>query len=240
MKFKAFSFAFFMATALLMQGCGTDTTSGDTELAAVLDAAADREGVGHGECRDGCAAAALSVFDECTADGEPREACFGKAIHSFYECGGECEPATCEDECQARVTEELAECIELTGNEEACGIESRELLALCIDEFCGEPDPKPDPEPTTCEEGCGKLAEHVYDACMSKIDSEEHCAAMAHRVLEHCIDRCQGHPCDCYDDSDSDSDTDSDSDSDSGDSDSDEDKDCGGGASRKGEGKGCK
>ncbi len=230
-----------MASVVLVQSCGTGTSSGDPELAAVLDAAADREGVAHGECRDGCTAAALAVFDECTADGEHREACFGKAIHSFYECGGKCEPATCEADCQARVTEEFAECIELTGNEEACGIESRELLALCIDEFCvqPEPEPEPEPEPPTCEHRCGKFAEHVYDACMSKIDSEERCAAMAHRAQEHCMDRCEGRPCDCdrdcdcdEDDSDGDSDSDKDRDrdrgcdcEDDGDSDSDSDKD---------------
>lgn len=226
-----------MASLVLVQSCGTGTTGGETELAAVLDGAADREGVAHGECRDGCAAEGLAVFDECTADGKHREACFGRAIHSFYECGGKCEPATCEDECQARVTEEFAECIELTGNEEACRIESREFLSLCIDEFCDEPepdpDPEPDPEPPTCEDRCGKFAEHVYEACMSKIDSEERCAAIAHHVQEHCTDRCEGRPCDCdrdcgCDDDDGDSDSDSDSDSDRDcDSDCDCDDDCG-------------
>ena len=107
MILRAFSSAFLMASVLLLQSCGTGTSTGDPELAAVLDAAADREGVAHGECRDGCAAAALAVFDECTAEGEHREACFGRAIHSFYECGGKCEPMTCEDRCQARVTEEF-------------------------------------------------------------------------------------------------------------------------------------
>lgn len=224
MNFKAFSLAFLMASVLLVQSCGTDTTSGNTELVAVLDAAADREGVAHGECRDGCAAAALAVFDECSYRKHDREACFGIAIHSFYECGGRCKPATCEDQCQAKVTEEFNECVELTGNEEACGIESRELLALCIDEFCGEP------EPPTCEDGCGKLSDHVYEACMSKIHSEERCAAIARRVLEHCIDRCEGHRCDCEsdcdcDDDDGDSDRDKDRDCDCDDSDSDSDKD---------------
>ncbi|MDH3655917.1 MAG: hypothetical protein OEN21_16765 [Myxococcales bacterium] len=223
MNFKAFSLAILTASVVLVQSCGTDTGSRDSELAAVLDAAGDREGVAHGECRDGCTAEGLAVFDECTAGGEHREACFGRAIHSFYECGEKCEPVTCEDECQARVEEEHEECIELTRNEGACGIESREFLNLCVDEFCDEPEP----EPPTCEDGCAEHAEHVYDACMSKIDSEERCAAMAHAVLEHCIDRCEGHPCDCdrdcdCDDDDSDSDSDCDCD-DGSDSDSDED-----------------
>ena len=33
-----------------------------------------------------------------------------------------------------------------------------------------EPD---DPEPPTCEEKCGMLAESVYDACTSRLDDEE-------------------------------------------------------------------
>ncbi|MBT8470174.1 MAG: hypothetical protein KJN97_15620, partial [Deltaproteobacteria bacterium] len=137
MNFKAIPLAFLMASVVLIQSCGTDTTNGDPELASVLDAAADRDGVAHGDCRDGCVAESLSIFDGCTAAGEHREACFGSAMHLFYECGGKCEPTTCEDVCQARVAEELDECIELTRNGEACGIESRELLKLCVDEFCG-------------------------------------------------------------------------------------------------------
>ena len=77
MKFTASVLTVFAASILLLQSCANDTTTSSTELANVLDAAADREGVPSGDCRDKCVAAALAVFDACTDDGGGREACFG-------------------------------------------------------------------------------------------------------------------------------------------------------------------
>ena len=103
MKFTASILTVFAASILLLQSCGSDTTGDRTELATVLDEAADREGVPSGECRDDCVRAALAVFDACTEDdaGIGREECFARAIHSFFECATKCPPPeepTCKEE----------------------------------------------------------------------------------------------------------------------------------------------
>ena len=100
MKFSA-SVLTILASVMVLQSCGSDTSQGSTELAAVLDAAADREGVAPGDCRDACLAAALEVFDACTAESDDREACFGQAIHAFFECAKTCEPPSCEADALA-------------------------------------------------------------------------------------------------------------------------------------------
>ena len=100
MKFTTSILTIFAASVLLLQSCGSDTTTSSAELANVLDAAADREGVPSGDCRDKCVAAALAVFDACTDEGGDREACFGRAIHSFFECAKQCgtpEPPACKE-----------------------------------------------------------------------------------------------------------------------------------------------
>ena len=106
MKFTASTLTVFAASILLLQSCGSDTSGDRAELTTVLDAAADREGVPSGECRDACVVAALAEFDACTEDdaGIGREECFGRAIHSFFECARKCpppEPPTCEDRCES-------------------------------------------------------------------------------------------------------------------------------------------
>ena len=90
---KASTLKVLMAAMLLLQGCSSGTTD-STELASILDEAADREGEPPGECRDACVVAALAVFDACTDDGGDREACFGRAIHSFFECNKEYQTPT--------------------------------------------------------------------------------------------------------------------------------------------------
>ena len=100
------------AAALLIAGCSSSSSPNETELAAVLGEAADREGVPPGECRDACLTAALAVFDECTAESDDREACFAKAIRSFFDCVKECPPPTCEDRCEAKARQHYMECMD--------------------------------------------------------------------------------------------------------------------------------
>ena len=212
MKLTASILTVFAASILLLQSCGSDTSSDRAELATVLDEAADREGVPSGECRDDCVRAALAVFDACTEDDAGiREECFGRAIHSFFECAKECPPPTCEDRCQLEGLAVLEECLDepaatveaaaqsslgkhtpsaclertakipshrpvKTGartpprrcamnasrtmaNLDECNMEAREWLAACTAEHCEEPP--------TCEDACGALATHVYDACIN-------------------------------------------------------------------------
>ncbi|MGB5368064.1 MAG: hypothetical protein WBN14_17520, partial [Polyangiales bacterium] len=73
---KALYSIIFALAALVVVGCSSSDGPNGSELASVLDEAADREGVPPGECRDACLAAALVVFDECTAESDDREACF--------------------------------------------------------------------------------------------------------------------------------------------------------------------
>lgn len=67
---KASKCMILAAAALLVVGCGSSSSPNSTELAAVLDEAADREGIAPGECRDACLTAALELFDECTAEND--------------------------------------------------------------------------------------------------------------------------------------------------------------------------
>ena len=115
MKLTASILTIFAASILILQSCGSDTTSDKNQLAEVLDAAAEREGLPPSECRDGCVAKALAVFDRCAADSDDREECFGRAIHSFFECARECpwpEPPTCKDRCESHAREVYDRCIE--------------------------------------------------------------------------------------------------------------------------------
>ena len=206
MKFTASILTVFAASILLLQSCGSDTSSERLELATVLDEAADREGVPSGECRDECVRAALAVFDACTDDGGDREACFGRAIHSFFECVKECPPPTCEDACEAKARQHQMQCRDEGGTVDGCNREARELLARCQEMNCTDPEP-------TCKEECESLAKEVYDRCVEdgaggnggspgptpKTGAggedgaggnggvDKRCAALAREALETCI-----------------------------------------------------
>ena len=215
---KASLFKILMAAMLLVQGCSSNT-SGDGELAAVLDEAADREGVPTGECRDACVVEALAVFDACTDEGGDREACFGRAIHSFFECVRECPPPTCEEACEAKATQHQMQCLDEGGTVDGCNREAREILAQCQEDACT------DPEPPTCKDRCESHAEDVYDRCLEagpigptpksgagdedgaggNGGEEKRCALVAREAREDCIaencvdpepptceDRCEG------------------------------------------------
>ena len=289
---KALSLTFLCsAAALLIVGCSSSSTD-SSELATVLDAAADREGIPKNECREACVAAALAVFDECTDGGDDREHCFGEAIHAFFNCAKECPPPSCEERCEAKGRAHYMACKDDGGDEDTCAAEGREVAAMCKEANCEEPptckeecedharevydrcvedgaggtggtggiQPMPtangtggmggaggsdgvdkrcaerarqaladcleencgDPEPASCEDACGTIAEHVYDACMEKLDDEDRCAKIARGIQWLCNKHCEGYECPCHDDCD-----DGDSDSDS-DSDSDKDKECNG------------
>ncbi|MBW2160884.1 MAG: hypothetical protein JRH14_13140, partial [Deltaproteobacteria bacterium] len=156
MKFTASTLTVFAASILLLQSCGSDTSGDRTELAAILDAAADREGVPSGECRDVCVVAALAEFDACTEGdaGIGREECFGRAIHSFFECARKCprpEPPTCEEGCKLVAAALLEACLagpEPGVGEATCAELARKVHAACLAENCK------DPEPPTCEGRC--------------------------------------------------------------------------------------
>ena len=136
---KTLRFILFALAAFAVVGCSSSDTSG-TELAAVLDAAADREGVPPGECREACLTSALEVFDQCTDDSDDREACFAKAIRSFFDCARECPPPTCESRCEAKGRQHYMECKDDGGDEDTCAAEGRGVVAECHEANCGEPE----------------------------------------------------------------------------------------------------
>ena len=156
---KALHWIVFALTALVVVGCSSSDNPTNTELAEVLDEAADREGVPPGECREACLKLALEVFDECTAESDDREGCFAKAIRSFFDCAKECPPPTCEDRCEARARQHYMECKDDGGDEDACAAEGREVLARCKAMNCEEPP--------TCKEECEAHAKEVYDRCVA-------------------------------------------------------------------------
>jgi len=100
------------------------------------------------------------------------------------------------------------------GDEAGCVALAQEALTKCIAEECK------DPEPPTCKDRCGAIATHVYDACISKIDSEERCEKIARVIQWLCNKHCEGYECPCHGDDHCD-----DEDSDSG---KDKDKECNG------------
>lgn len=191
MKFTTSILTIFAASVLLLQSCGSDTTTNSTELANVLDAAADREGVPSGECRDKCVAAALAMFDACTDDGGNREACFGHALLSFFDCAKQCgdpEPPACEDKCEEYAHKVYEQCLKdnvepknsgTGGEEERCAALAREAYAECLEEVCVDPDPTP----IGCDEG------RCLDASQASLckDAVAACIAFEPLVEEECI-----------------------------------------------------
>ncbi len=189
MKLTASILTVFAASILLLQSCGSDTASDKAELTTVLDAAADREGVPSGECRDDCVRAALAVFDGCMADGGDREACFGRAIHTFFECVTQCPPPTCEERCEAKARQHQMQCLDERGTVDGCNREARELLARCQEEACM------DPEPPTCEGRCEGAATEMRDACVADDGDVDECNMDAREALAMCIaEHCEEPP----------------------------------------------
>jgi hypothetical protein len=137
--------------------------------------------------------------------------CAALAREALAECiAKECkdpEPPTCEEGCKLAATVVLEDCLdglEPGGDEAMCAALAREALAECIAKECK------DPEPPTCEDRCGAIAAHAYDACISKIDSEERCEKIARAIQWLCNKHCEGYECPCHgddhcDDDDSDS-----------------------------------
>jgi len=195
MKFTTSILTILTASVLLLQGCGSDTTTNSTELANVLDAAADREGVPSGECRDKCVAAALAMFDACTDDGGNREACFGHALLSFFDCAKQCgdpDPPACEDKCEEYAHKVYEQCLKdnvepknsgTGGEEQRCAALAREALAECLAEDCVDPKPKP----PTCKDDCEQYAEVAFADCLMYGANEKQCAAFAEEALAECL-----------------------------------------------------
>ena len=195
MKLTTSILTIFAASVLLLQSCGSDTTTNSTELANVLDAAADREGVPSGECRDKCVAAALAMFDACTDDGGNREACFGHALLSFFDCAKQCgdpEPPACEDKCEEYAHKVYEQCLKdnvepknsgTGGEEQRCAALAREALAECLAEDCVDPKPKP----PTCKDDCEQYAEVAFADCLMYGANEKQCAAFAEEALAECL-----------------------------------------------------
>jgi hypothetical protein len=212
MKFTASILTIFAASILVLQGCSSDTTSDRNELAGVLDAAADREGVPPSECRNTCVKKALAVFDECAVGIDGREECFGRAIHTFFECVRECpapEPPTCKDRCESHAREVYDRCIENGaggtdggggivvepktgaggedgdgGEDKRCAAIAREALETCIEENCG------DPEPPTCEGECKLAAAAVLEECLDGAEGdveEAACIKLAREAYAECV-----------------------------------------------------
>jgi hypothetical protein len=183
---KASTLKVLAVAALLLQSCGSNNTGEDTELAAVLDSAADRAGMPAGACRDDCVADARAVLDECLAETDDREECLGRAIQSLFACVKECPPPTCEQRCEAEARQQYMECVDQTGDEDTCAAQAREDSQLCKAEICMAPEPPP------CEDRCAERARELYESCVAQGGDEKRCKKAAKKILERCIEkRCE-------------------------------------------------
>jgi hypothetical protein len=176
-------------------------------------------------CKEECESHAQEVYDRCIEggtggtggfgptpktgaggsggdDGEEKQ-CRALAREAYAECAKACEepePPTCEEGCKLAATAVLEECLdglEAGADEAECAVLAREAYAECLVE-----NDCIDPEPPTCEDACGAVATHVYEACMSKLDSEERCGEIARAIQRLCNKHCEGYECPCHDDCD--------------------------------------